>query len=271
MTWLWAALTPHPPVLVPEVGQGREKEAGATLQGMRSLVEALSSLHAHAVPDWLLLLSPHAPYVPGALFVSSAARIQGNLARFGAPKAQLRAETPQKALRALAALLKRGGIPAAFGATENISQDHGTLVPLLLLRASFPEAELPPILIVNPSGLSPEQALRLGELLGEEPWQDRPALLASGDLSHRLKEDGPYGFNSAGPVFDKALVEALKQGRANLLLELPASVREKAAECGLRPALTLLGLCGGPLRIFSYEGPFGVGYCTALWQAEGGN
>lgn len=266
MPWIWAALTPHPPVLVSEVGHGREKEAEATLQGMRGMREALAALHERAAPDWLLLLSPHAPYVPGALFVNTAPHVHGSLARFGAPSATIRATAPERALHTLTALLKQEGIPAAPGAQEDITQDHASIVPLLLLQPSFPGGALPPLIIANPSGLPPEQALRLGQILGAADWENSPALLTSGDLSHRLKEDGPYGFNPAGPVFDKAVVAALKAGIPNPLLDMPASVRENAGECGLRPALVLLGLCGGPLRVLSYECPFGVGYCTALWQ-----
>ena len=34
MPWVWAALMPHPPILVPEVGRGRENEARETLKGL---------------------------------------------------------------------------------------------------------------------------------------------------------------------------------------------------------------------------------------------
>ena len=264
MSWIWAALTPHPPVLVPEVGLGRQKEAAATLDGMRRLCAELADCHAHAKPDWLLVLSPHAPYVPGALFVNKAPRVRGTLARFGAPSVRIDCETPPDLPESLEALLKTAAIPYVFGSMEDITQDHATIVPLCLLREAFPQGKLPPLVIANPSGLSPEQSVALGELLGGHAWKTRPALLASGDLSHRLKDDGPYGFDPAGPVFDQAVVAALKSGSPAPLLELSPSIRENAGECGLRPVLALLGLSGGPVRVFSHEGPFGVGYCTAL-------
>ena len=37
------------------------------------------------------------------------------------------------------------------------------------------------------------------------------ALIASGDLSHCLKKDGPYGFHSDGPKFDEALIKYLEK------------------------------------------------------------
>lgn len=266
MAWVWAALMPHPPVLVPEVGRGREKEAAPTLQGMDRLRGALELLHKNAPPDWLLVLSPHAPYVSDALFVNSASRLRGSLSRFGAPFVTIATDSPAGALRELADVLERSGIPVARAPLEDITQDHASIVPLHLLRPAFPGGRLPPVVIANPSGLTPERALALGRVLGEGDWTGRPALLASGDLSHRLRKDGPYGFNPAGPVFDKATVAALTAGNPAPLLDLPVSTRESAGECGLRPVLVLLGLCGGPLQVFSYEGPFGIGYCTALWR-----
>jgi len=265
---MWAALMPHPPVLVPQVGHGREKEAAQTLGGLERLCAALKSLHENHLPEWLLLFSPHSPSVPGALFVNTAPRLHGNLASFGAPGAHIAAAVPQEAMQELTALLRAAAIPLAHGAQENISQDHAAIVPLYLLSRIFPSGALPPVILANPSGLAPEAALALGKALGDNAWQSRPAFIASGDLSHRLKEDGPYGFNPAGPVFDKAVVAALEAGSAAPLLDLSPDTCENAGECGLLPILSLIGLCNQPVQVLSYEGPFGVGYCTALWTPE---
>ena len=73
MPWVWAALMPHPPILVPEVGLGRENEARETLNGLGLLAESLRDRK----PDVLLVLSPHQPYAPGALFLNSAERAMG--------------------------------------------------------------------------------------------------------------------------------------------------------------------------------------------------
>jgi len=37
------------------------------------------------------------------------------------------------------------------------------------------------------------------------------ALIASSDLPHCLRVDGPYGFHPDGPKFDKALIDVLKK------------------------------------------------------------
>lgn len=262
MSWIWSALMPHPPVLVPQVGHGREKEAGPTLDGVTKLCRAVEQ--CKTVPDVLVVLSPHHPYVPNALFLNKSSSAQGSLARFGAPGVRVSWRSASDKLNELATALKKAGLPAAYGEMEDVSQDHGSLVPLYFLSGCFPGNTLPPVIMANPAGLTPEQALSFGRLLRGLSGQSRMAMLASGDLSHRLKTDGPYGLHPDGPVFDQAVVEALQCGTPSRLLELPPTVRENAGECGLRPVLALLGLCEGPLEIFSYEGPFGVGYCTAF-------
>jgi len=44
------------------------------------------------------------------------------------------------------------------------------------------------------------------------------ALIASGDLSHCLKEEGPYGFHLQGPKFDKDLIEFLSKKILKILI-----------------------------------------------------
>ncbi len=90
------------------------------------------------------------------------------------------------------------------------------------------------------------------------------ALIASGDLSHVLKEDGPYGFNPDGPKFDRALIKALKEKDVETILKLD-DLYPEAGECGLRSICFMLGILDAAkinwqAKVLSYEGPFGVGY-----------
>ena len=93
------------------------------------------------------------------------------------------------------------------------------------------------------------------------------ALIASGDLSHCLKEDGPYGFQPHGPKFDQDLINYLKNKNIEKLTKLDEEYPE-AGECGLRSICFILGILEESKinyhpEILSYEGPWGVGYLVA--------
>lgn len=96
----------------------------------------------------------------------------------------------------------------------------------------------------------------------------RLAWIASGDMSHRLKESGPYGLHPSGPKFDQKFIELLKNKNVQGILNLDPRLVEEAGECGLRSFCMLLGALEqtrtkwGP-KILSYEYPFGVGYLVA--------
>jgi len=97
--------------------------------------------------------------------------------------------------------------------------------------------------------------------------KEKIALIASGDLSHRLKTDGPYGLHPDGAKFDKALIDGLKQRDIAAILALDGQYPE-AGECGLRSFCFMLGILEAAkinwrANILSYEGPFGVGYLVA--------
>jgi len=93
------------------------------------------------------------------------------------------------------------------------------------------------------------------------------ALIASGDLSHCLKEEGPYGFHPEGLKFDEDLMNALKDKDTGKIFKLN-DIYPEAGECGLRSICFLLGILeesglSWKPEILSYEGPFGVGYLVA--------
>ncbi len=96
----------------------------------------------------------------------------------------------------------------------------------------------------------------------------RLAWIASGDMSHRLKKDGPYGLHPSGAKFDQKFISLLKKKDVQGILNLDRKLVEEAGECGLRSFCMLLGALEGEKikwqpKVLSYEGPFGVGYLVA--------
>ena len=263
MSWLWAAFMPHPPIIVPEVGRGRERKASATVEGMERLTKLLSEKR----PDYLLVLSPHQPYARNALFINRAPRLKGSLAPFGA-HVSFEFYSSKKTYP-LTEYLTTMGITVIEENSPDLTQDHGTLVPLYFLRKIWRERGLvlPDMLLASPTGLGAEKSFQLGEALASFDDELSWGFLASGDLSHSLTPDAPGGYSPSGPKFDAAVVAALSSVDPQELLALSPSERGEARECGLCSAMAMLGLCralGRSIDVISYEGPFGVGYCNAL-------
>ncbi len=255
--WTWECFTPHPPIIVPAVGRGRENEARATVDGMKSL----HSLVQPNPPEILFLLSPHAPFSGGLTF-TIAEKYTGNFAPFGAPAPAYSYGGAGDQGSALANVLA-ASFPVAASKGKSAVLDHGSLVPLSFLAPWG--GEPPRLVLANPIGLTLRQAFELGQFLAEYDDPSLWGLLASGDLSHRVTPDAPAGYTPLGAPFDRKIAEALRLNNPSLLLSLDEGEVDEAGECGLRSALVFLGL--GEKRkttLYSYEAPFGVGYATAF-------
>lgn len=127
-----------------------------------------------------------------------------------------------------------------------------------------------PILRIGLSGFSPLEHYRLGQCIAKavDKLGRRAVFVASGDLSHKLKDDGPYGYAPEGPVFDRRVTQAMADGDFLKFLTMDAGLCERAAECGLRSFQIMAGALDGlavEAKLLSYEGTFGVGYGVATF------
>jgi len=248
------ALTAHPPILLPEVGGAESQRVQATAHAMQELDAILMAAPATLA----IVISPHSPSSMTSLPVRRATRVGGDLARFRAPQVRVEAEVDLD----LASKLVADGQRAGFALTwaEDSELDHGVVVPLHLLPRTMKSKHC---VFLGVSGWPLQRFLAFGGWL--QQWlQHRGAILiASGDLSHRLTPDAPYGFRPEGPVFDRLVIDALRGHDWQRIEGVDPDLVEEAGECGLRPLAILLGAAraaGLTSQVLSYEGPFGVGY-----------
>lgn len=270
MGLLAAYAVPHPPLIVPAVGQGQE----AAVTDTTAAYEEVARRVAEADPDIIVIASPHAPLYRDGFFISNAEEETGSMAQFGQPQVTVTTRGDAEFAQAVADRLARRSIPVAGAPAAQTEIDHGAFVPLHFLAQTVDLEEVP-VLRVGLSALSPSDHHFLGQSItrAAERLDMRCVLIASGDLSHRLKEDGPYGFNPAGPKFDRAVEGVFARGNLQELFALDPVMCENAAECGLRSFEIMAGALEGlPFRpqLLSYEGPFGVGYAIAAFEVEAG-
>lgn len=193
----------------------------------------------------------HAPLTKDGITVVIDNTIQGNFAQFGAAQVNLSFASDPMIIAQFQKNLS--GIIPIQGPI-----DHGALVPLYFLQKAGWNGKV--VLMGMPLERPEEYGVSMGQIIEELP--ERYALVASGDLSHRLKEDGPYGFDSAGPEFDQYVLKALQRD-AKKIADLPVDLVERAGECGYRSLRLALAAKEGAPEVLSYEGPFGVGYLVA--------
>lgn len=269
---VFAALTPHPPVVVPEVGGRQQRRVQASAAAMHDLAGRLLK----AGPRSLIVISPHGPMSRAGFAAQSAPVLEGDLGEFGAPQVRLKLSTDLELLAAVEQRTKADGIPLALtglpGRGQAVERLHyATLVPLHFLRQGGFDGE---VLVLTTGFVDLETCYRCGKSLAAAAAAlGRPVgVIASGDLSHRLQPGAPAGYDPRGREFDELVMAALGQGRYDRLLEIDEDLAEAAGECGLRPIVTMLGALSTNAalqpEVLSYEGPFGVGYGVVAFSAR---
>lgn len=267
MSVLAAFAVPHPPIILPEVGHGEERKIQKTIDAYRAVMRRAAELH----PETIVLTSPHTVMYADYFHISPGAGAEGDFGQFGAPQVRVKAEYDTEFVESLSKLCGEQRIPAGTFGERNKSLDHATMIPLRFLSEFAVGCR---VVRIGLSGLSPLTHYRLGQCIARtaEKLNRRVVFIASGDLSHKLKDDGPYGFAPEGPEFDRLTTEALGNGDFLKLLELDPDLCESAAECGLRSFWIMSGALDRKAvqsRLLSYEGPFGVGYGVAAFEVTG--
>ncbi|HAA34592.1 MAG TPA: AMMECR1 domain-containing protein [Firmicutes bacterium] len=271
MSIVVAGISPHPPLIIPEVG-GRE------IAEVRRTVESLKKLSAEiaaARPETVIIITPHGPMFRDAVAIQAEEELQGDFSAFRASDVRLTAKNDLELLQAVAeeskkerfelVLLKKR--KTSFFSDET-ALDHGTTVPLYYLQEAGSAGKI----MVLTFAMLPYRALfRFGQVLQRavDKTGRRVAVLASADLSHRLLPGAPAGYDPRGKEFDEKLARHLRDYDVEEILSMDRELISRAGECGLRSIVILLGSLSGlkaTPEVFSYEGPFGVGYLVAAFK-----
>jgi len=262
-----AVIVPHPPIIIPTVGRGQEREVQKTIDAYRTAARQVREWK----PEVLVVTSPHTVMYSDYFHISPGKGAAGDMSSFGAPQTRLKAEYDTELRREVIRQAEAAGIRAGTLGEKDASLDHGTFLPLYFLQEAGVDC---PILRIGLSGFSPLEHYRLGQCIAKavDGLGRRAVFIASGDLSHKLKEDGPYGFAPEGPVFDEQVTQAMASGDFLQFLTMDSRLCDRAAECGLRSFQIMAGALDGlevKPELLSHEGNFGVGYGVAVFTVTG--
>ncbi|HOS31011.1 MAG TPA: AmmeMemoRadiSam system protein A [Treponemataceae bacterium] len=258
MPILGTCMVPHPPLIAGSVGRGKEQKAKKTIEAFHKEAKRIALLK----PQTIIISSPHAPLYADYFHISPGKAGYGDFYQFGDESTSISCAYDEEFVRNLENLCKAQGFPAGTLGTKTDILDHGTMVPLYFINQYYTDYEL---VRIGLSSLSYFEHYKLGQLiaytstlLGRSVYY-----VASGDLSHKLLPEGPYGFAEEGPVYDERLMEAMSRGDFLSLFDFSEDFCEAAAECGHRSFCIMAGFLDRTRVVsekLSYEGPFGVGY-----------
>ena len=271
MSILAAFMVPHPPMIVPAVGRGSEEQIRETTRAYEKVADEVAALR----PDTIIVTSPHSVMYADFFHISPGDGATGSFRRFRAPEVQFSESYDTELVNRICDLADdladAENFPAGTLGEREAELDHGTMVPLWFIRNRYSEGKL---VRIGLSGLPLTEHYRLGQIIARavEDTGRRAVLIASGDLSHKLREYGPYGFASDGPEYDRRIMDVYGRAAFGELFDFDDGFCYRAAECGHRSFVIMAGAFDGlrvKATVLSHQDVTGVGYGICTFYPDG--
>lgn len=257
MPIVFSAIVPHPPILIPTIGKENINQLKATAGSYLKLEQDLYASQAETI----IIISPHGHLQAEAFTINLNPEFKGDFKEFGDLTTKFSLEGDISLAHKIKEKLETKAPLQLISAPE---LDHGVSIPLYLLTRHLPEIKIIPLYY---SGLDLAAHYNFGQMIKSKllSSSSRLALIASGDLSHRLSKNAPAGYSPKGKKFDKKLIDSLLKKQTGEIIKFKPELIADAGECGLKSIIILLGILEGMKyepQLLSYEAPFGVGYLT---------
>jgi len=260
----FACFVPHSPILIPEVGKENLDRLKETVEAYRNLEADLYSVK----PDIIVVISSHANIQTGEFFtINQQPKLSVNFKKFGDLVTKLEFDNDI----GFGYQVKESCedyFPIMLIADQEL--DYGSGVPLLYLAEHLLNVK---IISIGYADLPYHDHIKFGELIRKQInlSDKRIAIIASGDLSHKLHKDSPAGYSPQAQEFDQEIIKLLNDKKIDQIIDLNPKLIAEVGECGLRSLLILLGIIKEinyqPLKL-SYQAPFGIGYLVENFKIK---
>lgn len=258
MPLLNAAIVTHSPILIPEIGKINRNILTKTVEAYNELA---SQLQGNDI-ETIIIISPHGQIQDTRFTINVGPESVIDLSKFGYLGLSRKFTSDLQLIGEIKEFTE-----ASIQLVSQEKLDYGCSVPLHLLTNNMPDVK---IVTINYAGtLSLEQHFALGEHLAKVIANSakRVALIASGDLSHRLKKNSPVGYSPKGAKFDNKLIEYLNNPETvqKNIFNMDAKLIKDATECGLKSIVVLLGALNKLVykpKMLAYQTELGIGYLT---------
>ena len=269
-----AYMVPHPPMIVPAIGKGGEAQIEETTRSY----EQIASEIAEQRPETIIITTPHSVMYADYFHISPGKGAKGSFAGFGAPQEQFGVTYDTELVSEICAIADSREFPAGTLGERDKALDHAVMVPLWFIEKAYERLGIEKdyrIVRIGLSALPLTDHYRLGQIIktAVENTGRNAVIVASGDLSHKLQEYGPYGFAKEGPEYDARVMDVCGRGAFGELFDFSESFCENAAECGHRSFVIMAGAFDGEAveaNALSHQDVTGVGYgiCTFCPKGE---
>ena len=260
-------MVPHPPMIVPQIGRGSEAQVADTTKAYERIADEIAELR----PETIVITSPHSVMYADYFHISPGSGAKGNFATFRAPGVRFDERYDEELVKEICRLADEEDFPAGTAGERDPSLDHGTMVPLWFIRNKYKDGK---IVRIGLSGLPLIDHYRLGQLIQKaaDNTGRRVVFVGSGDLSHKLRDYGPYGFAKEGPEYDERIMDVMGRAAFGELFDFDEGFCDRAAECGHRSFVIMAGAFDGiavKAEKLVHQDVTGVGYGICTFYPDG--
>ena len=261
-----AFMVPHPPMIVPDIGRGSEEQIIETTKSYEQIAREIADID----PETIIITTPHSIMYADYFHISPGKGAKGSFAQFGAPQVKFNVDYDAELVREICRIADAKDFPAGTAGERDKSLDHATMVPLWFINKEKNYR----IVRIGLSGLPLTDHYRFGQIIAEAVNKigRKAVIVASGDLSHKLQEYGPYGFAKEGPEYDERIMDVCGRAAFGELFDFSESFCNNAAECGHRSFVIMAGAFDGldvRAKALSHQDVTGVGYGLCTFYPEG--
>ena len=140
MPIVFSAITPHPPVLIPEIGKDNLKKLKQTDDAMKKLEQEFYAVK----PDSVVVISPHGEVLKDSFNINLNSDYTANFKDFGDFGLELKFKSDYMTIQNIRAADETGDA-APLSLTSQEELEHGFSVPLYFLLQHLKDIPIVPI------------------------------------------------------------------------------------------------------------------------------
>lgn len=251
----FAAITPHPPLLIPAIGKEHAEKLKNTLKALEDLEKKIGA----ADLDTLIIISSHHKMHHDAFGILMNDKYVVSFKEFGDFETKLEFRTDFEIIEKIRHAAINNNIPLTLIQEDELDYSFG--VPLYHLAKNKKINIIP---FLHTFG-EPKEQYEMGRLIKAVAVQSNKKIgvVASGHLSHKSNQLSPAGFSKKGEEFNKKLRELLETKNTAGILSMDKKLIAEADESIFLALSVLLGVMDKlnyKPQTFSYEAPLGIGY-----------